>query len=522
MEEKKLLIKGSYIEENNGLYRMTTPIIENGKEYTVYIEVEKEYAQYLTPERADAQVFLALPVAVREGYDIYCETPVTEMFLHNLNEILIPHLALGDSRIHKIQIHARTDDTPIGGKAVGTGISCGVDSLFTVKEYTDKKYPGMDLTHLFIASLNMELIDTRNADLNEWVKQHKEEFDRYEIVSKETNLPLVKMYTNYFFYICGSDFGRDWKWYHHLYTHTYITMAAVLSLKKLWRIYYFASSYDFTSFTLKNNFTNDPAHYEVLCMHTLSVPDFICYSGGACYNRFEKTKALIDYPVAQKTLHPCHSKGEKNCSKPDCDKCLRALLVFDYYDKLDNFQNVFDIAAYRRNHNKYLYNLVKLYHNSFSRAFYEQIYDLIKEKYPHEMAQAEALYEWDASPTVQKWEYNIINRSYETALAMLKLDNPSSVLKNYFTSVGIKKLYISGAPRLGEVIKTLLSNFPDEIQVFDYHNGKAQNCDAVLILDAANSVIERKSKVFEGAGIQKKNIYSFFDLKNILEGKRDS
>lgn len=196
---------------------------------------------------------------------------------------------------------------------------------------------------------------------------------------------------------------------------------------------------------------------------------------------------------------------------------MRALLVFDYYDKLDNFQKVFDIAAYRKNHNGYLYNLVKLYHNSFSRPFYEQIYDLIKEKYPREMAQAEALYEWDASPTVQKWEYNIINRSYEMALAMLKLDNPSSVLKNYFTSIGIKKLYISGAPRFGEVIKKLLANFSDEIQVFDYHNAKVQNCDAVLILDAANSVIEKKSKAFEETGVQRKNIFSIFDLKKILD-----
>ena len=260
-QDGKIIIKKSYVESNNGLYRMITPIIENGQEYSVFVEVEKEYAQYLTPERADAQVYLTLPVALREGYDIYCETPITEMFLHNINEMLIPHLVLGDNRMHKINIYAETDDAYIGGIGVGTAISCGVDSEHALKSYTNGKYDHLKLTHLFIASVNMELIDTPQTNLTEWTNAHKEEFDRYDVVSQMTGLPLVKMYTNYFYYLCGKTYKRDWKRYHHLFVHHYITIGSVLTLKKLWRIYLFASSYDFMAFSLKNNLTNDCAHH---------------------------------------------------------------------------------------------------------------------------------------------------------------------------------------------------------------------------------------------------------------------
>ena len=429
MEEykNKIIIKRSYVKEHNGLYRMITPIIENGNEYEVYVEVEEEYSKYLCVERADAQVYLTLPVAVREGYDIYSETPVTEMFLHNLKEILIPHLVLGDKRIYPSKIYAETSDIPLGGVGVGTAISCGVDSEFALKEYANSQYNGMKLTHLFIASVNMELIDTKNADLLQWISEHKEEFERYEVVSKETGLPLVKMYTNYFYYLCGKEYKRDWKSYHHLFVHHYITMGAVLAIKKLWKIYYFASSYDFTTFTLKNNLTNDPAHYEVLCMHVLGVPDFICFSAGACYNRYEKTKLLADYALAQKTLHPCHHKGKINCSEPNCDKCLRALATFDILDKLDNFKNVFNIERYRKEHFKYLYNIVVFYNNNFTRQFYEEIYQHIKVKYPEEIRKAEELFAWENSPTVPKWQYNVVSKSYDLVLALLSMGNAADV-----------------------------------------------------------------------------------------------
>lgn len=515
-----IVIKKSSIVKTDNSCRMITPIIENGKQFEVYVEVESQYAQYLCTERADALVWLTLPVAIRQGYDIYCETSVTEMFLHNLNEVLIPQLALGDRRAYKTKIYAKTESSIIGGDAVGTGISCGVDSLFTVKKYSNSDYSNMNITHLFIANINMELLEPRNSNLQQWIMHNKPEFDRFDIVSKSIHAPIVKMYTNFFFYLCGKEFGRDWKMYHHLFVHNFITMASVLSIKKLWKIYYFSSTYDFTQFNIRNNITNDPAHYEVACMHALTVPDFYCFSAGAECDRLEKTESLFDYEIAQKTLHPCHHGGEKNCSNPTCDKCLRALIPLDYYNKLDLFSSVFDVDKYRKHRDEYFYNLVRLYNDKFSHVFYERIYELAKNKWPQTIQKAEERYQIETSTTVEKWEYNIVKKSYEIALELLKQKDPQSMIVSFFKKRGLTKIYLSGAPKFVSVLKQICSNECDLVFI-DYKSGKPEECDGAFIGDAAQSIILNKRDVLINKGIQYDKIYSIFDLANELRQERD-
>ena len=117
--DKKIYIQKPYITQENNLFRINAMVTENGVNHLLFAEVEEKYAMYLCTERADAFLYLVLPVALQEGYDIYSEAPVTEIFLHNINEILIPHLVMGDSRIHPIHIFAHTEDELIGGALSG-------------------------------------------------------------------------------------------------------------------------------------------------------------------------------------------------------------------------------------------------------------------------------------------------------------------------------------------------------------------------------------------------------------------
>src|SRR5690606_25109862 len=79
-----------------------------------------------------------------------CEAPVTEMFLHNLQEILVPHLCKYDRRLHQTSILASADGSILhSGQAVGTGMSCGVDSFYTASLYYKHKLERMRLTHLY-------------------------------------------------------------------------------------------------------------------------------------------------------------------------------------------------------------------------------------------------------------------------------------------------------------------------------------------------------------------------------------
>ena len=240
----------------------------------------------------------------------------------------------------------------------------------------------MELTHLFIGSLNSEVWGTINGyrDLYEFVEKSKTQFNRYKQASKMLGLPMVIAYTNFINYVCD---GRATE-IQHISVHNYITMASVLTLKKLWKTYLFSSAIDFTSFNLLNNSTADTDKYELLCMHVLSVPDFFCFSAGAKTDRVDKTLALVDNMVAQKTLHPCLKADKKNCSLPTCNKCLRGLLTLDLYNKLDNMNEVFDVDLYRRKRQKYLIELCDLRNNEF----FEKLYKLFCKKYPTAMAKA--------------------------------------------------------------------------------------------------------------------------------------
>lgn len=275
---------------------------------------------------------------------------------------------------------------PWGGGGVGTGISCGVDSLYTVKEYSGDAYPHMKLTHLFIAPANKELWDNLGKDttLQEWEQAHELQFDRLKIVCEDLNLPLVKVYSNYVNFICRN--GRGQEMYKHVYLHTFLTISMVLTLKKLWGTYYFSSASPFTTFTLENNATLQTGRYDLLTMHALTTPDFFIYSGGVKSNRIKKTIELLDFDLAKKVLHPCDTRDSQNCSEPTCAKCLRALLTYDAYDRLDEVSGLFDVERYRREREKYLTRLVVRKKN----AYMKDLYAMLSEKYPDQMAKIEA------------------------------------------------------------------------------------------------------------------------------------
>ena len=79
------------------------------------------------------------------------------------------------------------------------------------------------------------------------------------LVVAQLNLPLIKLESNFFYAIPQS----------HALTHTYMDAMAIYALQKLWRIYYYASTYPFSEFSLANNtaLNVDPAHLELLLLN---------------------------------------------------------------------------------------------------------------------------------------------------------------------------------------------------------------------------------------------------------------
>ena len=345
-----------------GHSRLVAAVDIAGEKSEIWFSVENKYAQYLCSERGDAFVVGLLPTAMRRHLDIECEAPVSERLLFQLRSTLLPLLARYGKDVHEVQINAPVATAALqdaGG--VGAGISCGVDSLHIVKNHgKDSAYPGLKLTHLVLNNVGAFGL-TGASNQYQWTIDLATKFCReygYELIITNSNIiDVVRL-----------DFEQN---------HTYFNSFAILSLQKLWHVFYYGSwGVDVQEgFTLKNNELKDCAAYDPLMLDAFSNDHLKIYSEGTAYDRYDKTTHIADFAPAQKYLQVCVAGTGKNCG--ECFKCKRTLLTLDALGKLDNFAAVFDIAAYRRNRKRHLRYLYRA-NSSHSDKMLGRVYAALK------------------------------------------------------------------------------------------------------------------------------------------------
>lgn len=322
---KTITISKPHIEKVDKKVRVFSLIGIDDQHQKLWCETDEIYKHFLVTDRADAFVCAVLPFALRTGKDIVCEAPVTEQFLNNINKVLIPNLCKSDTRLHNVKVMASiATDSAICGNAVATGMSCGVDSFYTLIEYSNPNLNHLKLTHLYCGNYlygNDSLI-----------------YKRAEKVADMVDLPLVETTTN-----INEFFSIP-----HIYIHFFKTMFGVLSLKKLFKTYIYSSAEDFTQFNMSDNSRRSTADFELLLLYTFSTQDFQILSGGGGASRLEKTTEICEHQVVNEYLNVClYPNLDTNCGK--CPKCLRTLLMIDMNDSLQKFKNVFDIKHYQAN-----------------------------------------------------------------------------------------------------------------------------------------------------------------------------
>lgn len=375
-----ILIHRGYVSEVGNAAILFTEIDIDGEKNHVLISVGSEYGKFLSPERADYALVGMLAYALRNKHDIICEAPVTDELLYNLREILIPTFVRSDSRNYPVKIQAELAaplDKLMFAKGirggVGTGLSCGVDSFHTVLKHLNSDYPCRNLTHLCVYNVG-SINGCYDKKIVPRVKQKV--FERTETAAKEINLPLVKLESN-FQYVIPQN---------HLLSHTYMDALAIYALQKLWRVYYYASGYPFSDFSLANNLDTAPAHFELLLLDCFSTSALKIFSAGSDGDRNDKINFIADNPLAQKYLHVCTSR-ETNCGV--CEKCLRTILALDAANKLENFREVFDVDTYNKNRgNAYLF----LYEQAALRKnpFYLKTYEILSRRHKNFFASVAA------------------------------------------------------------------------------------------------------------------------------------
>lgn len=125
------------------LYRLTV----GDRQEEAHIEVDKMYADYLVTDRIDPLVWGLLQFAINRGYDIESALPITEDLWYNLEMNFIDPLAANPG-MHRIHIQAPLVPAMNHAGIVATGISCGVDSLYTIATHGENVPKPYRLTHL--------------------------------------------------------------------------------------------------------------------------------------------------------------------------------------------------------------------------------------------------------------------------------------------------------------------------------------------------------------------------------------
>lgn len=322
---------------------ITTDYVEHINEIKqIWFETDIKYERGVCDDRADAFVIAMLFYAMITEEDIVCDAPVSGRLLFHLNDYLLPLLSF-QSKSQKIFIKAPTiGKSDVNFHAVGTGMSCGIDSMASLYEYSQKNIPeGYRLTHLAFFNVGADKgyvpKKKRWADLEEILepfnKTMEEKRRKAEIIAREMSMGFVFVDSNQTLIYQGL-FEES---------HLYRSMSAVLFLQNYFSVYYISSAgvgLDDFQPTLRI----DPAHYEIGMVPYLSTENLQFECGSRAYNRVEKMRMIMDEPITQKYLNVCSDITP--CYH--CTKDYRMIIIFDVLKCEEKFKHIYSIEKNRQ------------------------------------------------------------------------------------------------------------------------------------------------------------------------------
>lgn len=332
-----ILIRKPSICVNSGKARLSAILESGGQEYTLWYEVEERFGDYLCADLGDPWVVAIFKEAFVSGQDIVSEAPLSAELVRGVQEVFIPAIVAANPDLKRITIKADLIESPrFGAKGVGCGLSCGVDSLYTLLSHRDV------MTHLVVNNYQQ----TKIEDLA----------SHGQIVADEVGLPLIVGDTNYH---GGSLPGTV---FHEHSTHA--NLFAAYCLRKGLSRYYLSTGYSINDTAYAPYRHMDMAHYDILFALTFSSDSLKVIPDGMV-GRLDKVRMLATEPLAQHHLDVCwRGRGKTALNGTfDCPKCMRTVLELMAVgqDALDRFGDVFDLGYVRTHREEYLAELIRDY-----------------------------------------------------------------------------------------------------------------------------------------------------------------
>jgi len=360
-----LEIGEAYIKRIGDKSRLCSNISWGDRTRTLWFEVESEYDECLCTERIDGFLVALLPFAMINNLNIHSEGHVSGRLLYQLQTILLPSLSANITEFHSIDIDAKSDDRALESKnGVGTALTCGVDSFYTVLNHMNTEMEGFNLTHLtYFNIMNHSLWKTYGEDSSRVFSNAR--IDYIKPAVEELNLRLVTVDSNF------DTFYHDFEL---LSTFTFRYFGTVLALQKLFGKYYWSSGNTFQQFDFS---IDDISIFDLLSVQCVSNENTTFYSTGSEVTRLEKIAYISDFTVTYKYLNVCWYHLY-NCNK--CDKCQRTMLALYALGKLDLFCEVFDVKYFYQNMDAYLRYMLFSRFAEKHHSYYSEIYNCFIER----------------------------------------------------------------------------------------------------------------------------------------------
>lgn len=303
----------------------------------IWFETDISYEKGVCSDRGDAFIVAMLFYAMITEEDIICEAPVSSKLLFHLNDYLIPLLSF-QSSTRKISIQAPTIGKPdVIPKAVGTGMSCGIDSMASLYEYRQKNIPEeYRLTHLTFFNVGADKgyvpkhkkWNDLSKILEPFNKTMEEKKRKAERIANELSLGFVFVDSNQTLIYQGL-FEES---------HLYRSMSAVMFLQNFFSVYYLSSTGCLLD-DFEPKLRIDPGHYEIGMVPYLSTENLQFECGSKAYNRVEKMRMIQDDQITQRYLNVCSDITP--CYH--CTKDFRMIIIFDILNCEEKFKHIYSI-----------------------------------------------------------------------------------------------------------------------------------------------------------------------------------
>ena len=330
-----------------GRKRLSADIVVDGVSRELWFEVEEEYGKYLCDERSDAFVVGLLSLAIREKHDIEFVAPMTAQLKDQLEHDFLDVVCQHQPGLHKVKLLGPVAEPIYKNREImGTGVSCGVDSLFTIKR---RFIDSQSEKYLFLT--NQSPVNGARV-VFECLKKNAMSF------AADAGVNLIIGDTNY----CGGIPGLTTEG-----ATTYCNLFSVLALQKLFSRYFIASGgpiCDFSKYIENGMFGTDCSNYDLLLLSACSTMSCKFIVDGL-EDRIKKVQDLVSWPLAWNHLDVCFRHADPNGMNGtnDCPKCVHTIveiLVAGGMDALEKFNAVFNVDYVRQHKHEYLADLIRI------------------------------------------------------------------------------------------------------------------------------------------------------------------